>query len=941
MKRNKDIPILQLDQWKYEMISDFCVSPYYGGRLVETKDQKIGCVDQNGKLHIYDFRNTGPLEVKYSLRIQTAKYLGIDIVEPKFWSSKNIIDIIKNTVQVTGSIMLTEMVSEKEPWDIKRYIWTPVSELRMQLFYDGKSLYADKNHTRVPIDNLNFDKKIKKGVHEFAIDNDLNLKMIGSGSTESPIWYINSCIDFIKSNFDLDTLLDDNLRLTKRYLEYETQKPVESDQERFFITSKKMDIPNILFGDPVQIIRNKEKENSYVAEDRLAMNEILLSKKGREICRNIRIIVFNNYKTKSINPLTNKVFSNDYYKLKSVMSKFPINKAKYKNEFIQKYNENDIILVISGTGSGKSVCLPLIVFTDILGYKGKIAMTEPRIISTKKNAEFMAKQLDLDKLDRRVGYKTGTDTTATERTLITTMVDVILLKNFFQDVEQYDCVILDEIHERSANIDFLLSSITRYLANNEPKCKFILLTATVNRDKFISYLSPYGKLGIIDIKTAVYPVTNYYLSKELLSYDIDVETKKMINNCLKTDEGDILVFIPTKKAIDDYVIYYKNLQIPDLYVGSLYSGQSKEQDDLATDASLFKEKGYDRRLIFATNVAETGITIEGMTIVIDTGTVNEPIFDRLKKVTNSKISRINKFSVIQRCGRVGRTGPGKCYHVYTEKEYIDSFMDERQPELFRINIKQILLSLIETTESIKESLDIIEHIPDKLPEMTITNTLQELYKDLLLYGDSITPIGSLIAKLHIDVDLGRLIIEAFQHKVHIEMLQIIALLGQCNFNFDSIFTNSLEKEKYRTEYGDPIAILTLMHIILKEIKKGKNMLDICEMYSLNFKIMENLTKNLKKIAQRIEDAHLDLVVHEFNLEGNTIHRILRCFSYVYEKNRIYIIKGKPFVKSGKTLIPIRLKKTFVKLGKPIIYGYHSLSFMNNMPMVSLVFKVEI
>lgn len=725
-----------------------------------------------------------------------------------------------------------------------------------------------------------------------------------------------------------------------------------------------LDIKEHLF-DTDKLIKAMQKRGYVVREDRITNNESFLNPDALVYTSCIRLLIFikeeievlSTSSESGISPLTGRRHTGEYYYLKKRLSNLPINNIKA--ELIEKLKTNDIILIKSGTGSGKSIRLPLILLEQYLKWNGKILMSEPRIISTIEAAKFMAKQLDLTDNDPPyVGYKYGLKVTANDKTLITTAVDAIVLQAMLAGTH-YDIIIIDELHERNTNIDCILALIKQKIFSDK-STKYVLMTATIDIPKIIKYFSPH-KIDYIDIKTKTYDVvSSFLLSKK---YDQEAETKKLIINSLKCDSGDILVFLPTKSEINRYINYFEKLDSLDsekvyiesdqkivmvkpdqnenkrIYIGSLYSGQSDEKNKLATDAHFYKQQGYTRRLIFATNIAETGLTIDNMTIVIDTGTVNEPILNRFKNIFYAKKSWVNKFSVKQRCGRVGRTKPGKCYHVYTKAEYEKNFIDEKLPEILRVDLDRSVLTLVNYIGSVSKTIEILASMID--PVTNITSTLQSLYKKMLIAGDTITQQGAFIVGLHCDIDIGMLILYAFRMKVHVEILWITTLIATCKYRTNDLIVE--DKFNYATSEGEPISLLMMMNDFITDYKKDKPIRQICDTYGFNYQIFKDIPVLLSKLEDRLNSMKEKMIITAFDTKGTIIDRILRCFVNVYDRRSYCQTDGTLSISDPENEIGFVTAK-YSNLVKPKvngIYGYASIISQYGTYTLLGLFKIKI
>jgi HrpA-like RNA helicase len=410
------------------------------------------------------------------------------------------------------------------------------------------------------------------------------------------------------------------------------------------------------------------------------------------------------------NPFTDKPYSETYKNLAKVWSKFPA--YTDPEGMIGSIRDNNVILVISGTGSGKTVLFPKYVM-HALDYKGRIAITLPKQIIAKSAAKFASETLDLT-LGMEVGYQyrgsgkeaSGKDTRmlyCTDGTLVARLLTDPLIMEF-------DAVIIDEAHERKVNIDFLLYLLKNVL-KNRPTFKLVIMSATINQDIFREYYKDY-KYTEISIGTKPnYPIESIFLDSELninkneymkkgvelirkLLKDGDdggdggdgdggekkkgKKGKKGKNEKNESNKGGILFFVTSvsetndlcdELASQDVTFKDNNICVP------VFSGMDDEQQKIATDKDYYR--GFiknGRKIIVATNVAESSLTIEGIEYVIDSGLELRSRFDPIDRINILEKTMITHAQAKQRMGRTGRTGAGTCYHLYT-KQMFDHTMD--------------------------------------------------------------------------------------------------------------------------------------------------------------------------------------------------------------------------------------------------------------------------
>ena len=429
---------------------------------------------------------------------------------------------------------------------------------------------------------------------------------------------------------------------------------------------------------------------------------------------------------KQLNPLTKLPYQNLY----TNANKFPNTYTGYAEiwanlpMYVQKTEEtinaiynNNVVLIISGTGSGKTVLTPKFTL-HALNYNAKIAITNPKQIPSKENAEYAAKCLDV-KLGEEVGYKyrgSPDDSYSKDKTKLLYCTDGYILARLKGDpmLKDFDCVIIDEAHERGVQIDLLLLEL-KQLILRRPEFKLIIMSATINEKTFIDYFPENKfKFKLVDAGQAPnFPVEQIFLKKPVNKFDENLNLigkewmDKMVDICVDilttTDEGDILAFVTgqgdgtnvttlLKKKISDI---NKN-RANKIYYTILTGKSDDKTKTLATNNKKYKNlnNGYDRKIILATEVAESSLTFKGLKYVIDSGLANVSKYYPDTDINALEKKYISKASHDQRKGRTGRTCPGICYNLFTEKEYKDLFLDYSISPIKLENLDSILINLL-------------------------------------------------------------------------------------------------------------------------------------------------------------------------------------------------------------------------------------------------------
>ena len=348
---------------------------------------------------------------------------------------------------------------------------------------------------------------------------------------------------------------------------------------------------------------------------------------------------------------------------------------------------NQVTILCGETGSGKTTQLPKICLSMGRGQNKFIGHTQPRRIAARSVATRIASELDVD-LGAQVGFKVRFADKTSKGTSIKVMTDGILLAETQKDPKllQYDTIIIDEAHERSLNIDFLLGYIKNLLPKR-PDLKIIITSATIDVEKFSAH---FNKAPIIQVSGRTFPVDIIYRPLKQLSQDVveNIEDAVLssINDLPPGNKGDILIFLPGERDIHDIKKFLTDQLKNKFEILPLFSRLPvKEQQ------KIFKQ-GTSRRIILTTNIAETSLTVPGIKYVIDAGLARIVRYNPRLKIEQLLIEKISQASANQRSGRCGRIAPGVCIRLYDEEDF-DIRPTFTDPEIMRTSLASVILKM--------------------------------------------------------------------------------------------------------------------------------------------------------------------------------------------------------------------------------------------------------
>jgi ATP-dependent helicase HrpA len=446
--------------------------------------------------------------------------------------------------------------------------------------------------------------------------------------------------------------------------------------------------------------------------------------------------------------------------------------SQKKQDILQAIRDHQVVIVAGETGSGKTTQLPKICLELGRGVKGLIGHTQPRRLAARTVANRIADELETP-LGGSVGYKVRFNDQVGENTLVKLMTDGILLAEIQQDrlLMQYDTLIIDEAHERSLNIDFILGYL-RELLPKRPDLKVIITSATIDPQRFSRH---FNNAPIIEVSGRTYPVEVRYRPVVDDADDIDRDQLQAIFDAVdelgREGPGDILIFMSGEREIRDTADALNRLNLPHTEVLPLYARLSNSEQN-----RVFQSH-HGRRIVLATNVAETSLTVPGIKYVIDPGTARISRYSFRTKVQRLPIEPVSQASANQRKGRCGRVSDGICIRLYSEQDFL-SRPEFTDPEILRTNLASVILQMTSLGLGDIAAFPFVE-APDKRNILDGVRLLEEL--GAIKTADNghyqLTPQGRQLAQLPIDPRLARMVLEAQKSGSVREVMIITAALS--------------------------------------------------------------------------------------------------------------------------------------------------------------------
>ncbi|HET6430727.1 ATP-dependent RNA helicase HrpA [Dyella sp.] len=448
------------------------------------------------------------------------------------------------------------------------------------------------------------------------------------------------------------------------------------------------------------------------------------------------------------------------------------------DEIVELIRKHQVVVIAGETGSGKTTQLPKLCLAAGRGEAGMIGCTQPRRLAARSVANRVAEELGTG-IGDQVGFQVRFTDKVSERTLVKFMTDGILLAETQGDpwLSSYDTIIIDEAHERSLNIDFLLGYLKR-LAVKRPELKIIVTSATIDTARFAEH---FNDAPVVSVEGRAYPVEVRWRpvdgdvagkgrgdmqqgSAEHIAHVVD---EIIADRSLGGGPGDVLVFLPGEREIRDAHLLLSRRQYRETEILPLYARLSAGDQD-----RVFKP-GPKRRVVLATNVAETSLTVPRIRYVLDTGTARVKRYSQRSQLERLHVEPVSQAAANQRKGRCGRIGPGICYRLYDEADFV-SRAEYTDPELLRSSLANVILRMLALKLGDVDQFPFLE-APDprvvadgyrRLAEISAIDERREL-----------TPIGHQLARLPIDVQLARMLVETQKLGCLRELLTVVSFLS--------------------------------------------------------------------------------------------------------------------------------------------------------------------
>jgi len=563
--------------------------------------------------------------------------------------------------------------------------------------------------------------------------------------------------------------------------------------------------------------------------------------------------------------------------------------SRFREQIISTIQDRQVLIVAGDTGSGKTTQLPKMCLEAGLGRQGMIGCTQPRRLAAIAMAERLAEEMAAPDL---VAWSVRFQDRCRESTRIRFMTEGILLAETRSDplLSRYQVLILDEAHERSLNMDFLLG-LLRQLLQKRPDLRLVVSSATMDTEKFSTF---FDDAPVLSVSGRTYPIETRYLDDPPGEEDADPVdlADRTVHEICRRPGGDILVFMPTERDILELIDRLRASLDPDRHLVLPLYGRLP-----AAEQRKIFHLSKKRRIIVATNVAETSVTVPAVRFVVDSGLARIPVYNVRTGITSLRVRAISRASCDQRAGRCGRTGPGVCWRLFRDEDYRNRDPFTR-PEIQRSNLAEVILRMI------SNGLGDPRRFP--FPDPPSSRAIHDGFRKLRELGaidhrDRITPDGRLMARLPLDPAMARILIEGGRRGGLRELLVICAALS---IQDPRLRPPGQEEQARQTQKvfvddrSDFLTLLNIWHAWEKESQgqfKAGSLKKFCRRYFLSWTRMRewfDIHHQLTRLLDRVPDLSLNrenasyAAIHQALLRG-----FLRRVGYRKGKNTYQVAGG--------------------------------------------------
>ncbi|KAG8762338.1 DEAH-box RNA helicase prp16 [Ceratobasidium sp. 423] len=585
-----------------------------------------------------------------------------------------------------------------------------------------------------------------------------------------------------------------------------------------------------------------------------------------------------------------------------------------REDLMKVIRENQVIVVVGETGSGKTTQLAQFLYEDGYCQHGIIGCTQPRRVAAMSVAKRVSEEMEVA-LGSTVGYAIRFEDCTSKDTKIKYMTDGVLLRESLNegDLDRYSVIILDEAHERSLSTDVLMGLLRKILSRRRD-LKLIVTSATMNAEKFSDF---YGQAPCFTIPGRTFPVEIFHSKSPCEDY-VDSAVKQVLQIHLSLPPGDILVFMTGQEDIEVtcQVVTERLSQLDDPAPLAVLPIYSQMPADL--QAKIFEATSDGRRkVIVATNIAETSLTVDGILYVVDSGYSKLKVYNPKVGMDALQITPVSQANANQRTGRAGRTGAGFCYRLYTEMAYRNEMFPNTIPEIQRTNLANTVLLL--KSLGVKNLLEF--DFMDPPPQANILNSMYQLWVLGALdnVGD-LTPSGRKMSEFPMEPSMAKMLITSVEYKCSAEMLTIVSMLS-----VPSVFYRPKERQEEADAAREKFSVNESDHLTLLNVFQMWKTYGFRDDWCMKHFLHPKLLRKAREVRQQLEDI-MKMQKMEIVSAGTDFDLVRKaiCSGYFHQAARVKGIGEFVNIRSG---LPTHLHPTSALYGlgyTPSYVIYHEL-----------------
>lgn len=603
-----------------------------------------------------------------------------------------------------------------------------------------------------------------------------------------------------------------------------------------------------------------------------------------------------------------------------------------REEVLRVFRDNQVTIVVGQTGSGKTTQLTQFLYEDGYAKNGIIGCTQPRRVAAMSVAKRVSEEMVVN-LGAEVGYAIRFEDCTSQETAIKYMTDGVLLRECLTepDLDKYSCIIMDEAHERALNTDILMGLFKKVLARRRD-LKLIVTSATMNAKRFSEF---YGGAPEFIIPGRTFPVDKQFKQTPEEDY-VNAAVQQAVKIHVSHGPGDILVFMTGQEDIEVTceLIGERLRQIDEPNKLSILPIYSQMPADLQSKIFERAEPGV-RKVIVATNIAETSLTVDGIMYVVDAGFSKLKVYNPRVGMDALQITPISQANADQRAGRAGRTGPGRSFHLYTERAYCEEFYIQTIPEIQRTNLANTVLLL--KSLGVQNLLEF--DFMDPPPQEAISTALFELWALGALDNlGNLQPLGRAMSGFPMDPSLSKILITSArpEYACSQEMLTIVSMLS-----VPSVFYRPKERQDEADAARERFSVpesdhLTLLHVYQQWYTLGHRSDAWCAKHFLHSKSLRRATEIRDQLMEGMNQHSLSIVA--CGADWDPLRKAI-CSGFYHQAA---IVKGIGEYANLRTAMTMQLHPTSALYGSGVLPNYvvyHEL-VMTSKEYMSVVTAVD-